>query len=130
MLCSVYKQHFRLQYNESESVSHSVMSDFVTPWTVARQVPLSIEFSRQEQWSGLPFPSPGDLPDPGLNLSLLHCRQILYCLSHQESPQYNMQLLNFKVKKTLYLVSIGHLPIGSKNEGATFKGIKTKIEEK
>ena len=65
----------------------------------------------------------------GLNLSLLHCRHILYCLSHQESPQYNMQLLNFKVKKILYLVSIGHLPIGNKNEGATFKGIKTKIEK-
>ena len=39
---------------------------FVTPWTVARQVPLSVGFSRQEYWSGLPFPSPGDLPDPGI----------------------------------------------------------------
>ena len=38
---------------------------FVTPWTVAYQAPLSMEFSRQEYWSGLPFPSPGDLPDPG-----------------------------------------------------------------
>ena len=37
-----------------------------TPWTVARQIPLSMEFSRQEYWSGLPFPSPGDLPDPGI----------------------------------------------------------------
>ena len=37
---------------------------FVTPRTVACQVPLSMEFSRQEYWSGLPFPSPGDLPDP------------------------------------------------------------------
>ena len=37
---------------------------FVTPWTVAHQAPLSIELSRQEHWSGLPFPSPGDLPDP------------------------------------------------------------------
>ena len=36
---------------------------FVTPWTVAYQAPLSMEFSRQEYWSGLPFPSPGDLPD-------------------------------------------------------------------
>ena len=34
------------------------------PWTVAHQVPLSMEFSRQEYWGGLPFPSPGDLPDP------------------------------------------------------------------
>ena len=47
------------------SVSHSVVSDFVTPWTVAHQAPLSMEFSRQGSWSGMPFPSPGDLPDPG-----------------------------------------------------------------
>ena len=42
-------------------VSHSLG----TPWTVARQAPLSIEFSRQEYWSELPFPTPGDLPDTG-----------------------------------------------------------------
>ena len=40
---------------------------FVTPWTVTRQAPLSRGFSRQEYWSGLPFPSPGDLPDSELN---------------------------------------------------------------
>ena len=39
---------------------------FVTPWTVACHAPLSMGFSRQEYWSGLPFPSPGDLPDPGI----------------------------------------------------------------
>ena len=39
---------------------------FATPWTVAHQAPPSMEFSRQEYWSGLPFPSPGDLPDPGI----------------------------------------------------------------
>ena len=37
-----------------------------TPWTVAHQAPLSMGFPRQEYWSGLPFPSPGDLPDPGI----------------------------------------------------------------
>ena len=37
-----------------------------TPWTVAHQAPLSMGFSRQEYWSGLPFPSPGDLPSPGI----------------------------------------------------------------
>ena len=41
---------------------------FATPWTVAHQAPLSIELSRQESWSGLLFPSPGDLPDPGIKL--------------------------------------------------------------
>ena len=39
---------------------------FVNPWTVALQAPLSMGFSRQEYWSELPFPSPGDLPDPGI----------------------------------------------------------------
>ena len=44
----------------------SVVSDSVTPWTVAHQASLSMEFSRQEYRSGLPFPPPGDLPDPGI----------------------------------------------------------------
>ena len=39
---------------------------FVTPWSVVRQAPLSMGFFGQEYWSGLPFPSPGDLPDPGI----------------------------------------------------------------
>ena len=39
---------------------------FMTPWTVAHQAPLSMEFSRQEYWSGQPLPSPGDLPNPGI----------------------------------------------------------------
>ena len=46
--------------------SCSVVSDSLSPWTVACQAPLSMEFSRQEYWSGLPRPPPGDLPDPGM----------------------------------------------------------------
>ena len=42
------------------------MSDSAAPWTVAHQAPLPMEFSRQEYWSGEPYPSPGDLPDPGI----------------------------------------------------------------
>ena len=49
-------------------VSRSVMSDSATPWTVACQAPLSMKFSRQEYWSGLPFPTAGDLLDPGIEL--------------------------------------------------------------
>ena len=94
---------------------------FATLWTGAHQAPQSIGFSRQEYWSRLPFPSPGDLPDPGIkprsptlqadtltsepcwledrissttyivcqesNSGILHCRQILYHLSHQSSPK-------------------------------------------
>ena len=47
-----------------KSLSHVRL--FATPWTVAYQAPQSMEFSRQEYWSGLPFPSPGDLPNPGI----------------------------------------------------------------
>ena len=47
-------------------VSCLVVSDSATPWTVADQAPLSMGFSRQEYWSGLPFPSPGNLLDPGI----------------------------------------------------------------
>ena len=45
-------------------LSHVQLS--ATPWRLACQAPLSMGFSRQEYWSGLPFPSPGDLPDPGI----------------------------------------------------------------
>ena len=57
---------------------------FETPWTTAHQAPLSMEFSRQEYWNGLPFPSPGNLFNPGPNPGLLHCRPFLYPVSHQE----------------------------------------------
>ena len=58
------------KYNEKEKwkkvKSLSCVRLFATPWTVAHQAPPSIEFFRQEYWSGLPFPSPGDLPHPGI----------------------------------------------------------------
>ena len=49
-----------------KSLSHVQL--FATPWTVTYQAPPFIGFSRQESWSGLPFPSSGDLPDPGIEL--------------------------------------------------------------
>ena len=51
---------------ESESVNCLVMSNSVRPSAVAHQAPLSMEFFRQEYWSGLPFPSPMNLPNPGV----------------------------------------------------------------
>ena len=49
-----------------KSENHSVVLYSATPWTAARQAPLSVEVSRQEYWSGLPCPSSGDLPKPGI----------------------------------------------------------------
>ena len=51
--------------NDSDLVSKSYPT-LATPWTIACQAPLSMGFSRQEYWNGLPFPSPGDLLDPGI----------------------------------------------------------------
>ena len=50
----------------SEMKSLSRVRLFATPWTIAHQAPPCMGFSRQEYWSGFPFPSPGDLPDPGI----------------------------------------------------------------
>ena len=55
-----------LTYQGSEVKSLSRVRLFATPWTIAHEAPPSMEFSRQEYWSGLPFPSPGDLPHPGI----------------------------------------------------------------
>ena len=63
---------YQLSYQGSHSVQFSSVQSLsrvrlcATPWTVAHQVPLSMGFSRQEYWSGVPFPFPGDLPDPGI----------------------------------------------------------------
>ena len=65
----------------------SVAQSCLTLWIVALQAPLSMGFSRQEYWSRLPFPLWGILLTPGLNSCLLHCRQILYHLNNQGSPQ-------------------------------------------
>ena len=70
MLAKVYIGILSLKVVEEEFhlkvKSLSCVQLFVTPWTVANQASLSMGFSRQEYWSGLPFPSPGDLPNPGI----------------------------------------------------------------
>ena len=63
------------------------------PMDVARQALLSMEFSRREYWSGLPFLSPGDIPNPQTEPCLPHCRQILYHLSHKGEESYKSKTL-------------------------------------
>ena len=75
--------------------SHQVVSNSETPWTVARQAPLCMGFPRQKYCSGLPFPSPGDLPDPGIKpatpvSSVLAGRY--FTLSHQGSPSLHIRI--------------------------------------
>ena len=71
---------------------------FATPWTVACQAPPSMGFSRQEYWSGLPFPSPGDLPCPGIE----HRSPALQADALTSEPPgklYNKILLIYKKNK-------------------------------
>ena len=68
-------------------LSHSVTSNsFATPWTSVHQAPLSMGFSRQESWRGLPFPSPGDLPDPGVEPASL-APPVFHCATW-EAPSF------------------------------------------
>ena len=84
---------------ESENLSHLVMSDSVTPWAVAHQGPMSMGFSRQEYWSGMPFLPPGDLPYPGIKpMSPILAGGFF-------SPEYSLEGLMLKLK----LLYFGHL---------------------
>ena len=60
----------------------------MTPWNVIRQVPLFMGFPKQEYWSGLPFCSPGDLPDPGIEPESPACQADSLPLNHLGSPGY------------------------------------------
>ena len=79
----------RVSQLSAHARSHpQTLSESFPSWTAARQAPLSVELSRQEYWGGLPFPSPGDLPNPGL----LHCRWILYHLSHKGAESLGLNV--------------------------------------
>ena len=65
------KLFFNFGGDGSSLVTKSYLT-LATPWTVAHQAPQSMGLPRQEYWSGLPFPSPGDLPDPGIKTQVSH----------------------------------------------------------
>ena len=103
MLSAVSSRLINQQYTLDRSCvvkSLSCVRLFVTPWTVAHQAPPSMEFSRQEYWSGLPFPSPRDLPNPEtepVSLSLLHWQVHSSLLSQLESPPHTKSLFSCSV---------------------------------
>ena len=86
ILCGGWKTCWPSREADESEVTQSC-PNLVTPWTVAYQAPPSMEFSRQEYWSGLPFPSAGNLPNPGIKPTSLTLQVILYQLIHQESPR-------------------------------------------
>ena len=80
----------------SVQFSRSVVSDSLRPHGLARQAPLSMGFSRQEDWSGLPFPYPGDLPNPGIEPG----SPALQADALSSEPQINLTLESL-LKKSL-----------------------------
>ena len=108
--------HWRAQRNSlsllgCQTVTRSIVSDSATPWTIACQAPLSVVFSKQEYWIELPFPSPGDLPDPG-TLSLLiyfiisSVTQLCPTLSNPRTAAHQASLSISNSQSLLKLVSI------------------------
>ena len=94
---------------------------FVTPWAVARQAPLSMGFSKQEYWNGLPPSPPGDLPDCVSYVSRIG-RQIPYHQCHLGGPSYNhstpwWKTINLQISKKTSFIETG--------SGMTFPGVAT-----
>ena len=86
------KKIYRYIYTQWNTCCLVIKSRLTFWWPhglVACQTPLCMGFCREENWAGLPFPSPGDLPDSGINPCLLHWQAVSLPLSHQGSPQWN-----------------------------------------
>ena len=93
----------------------SVVSDSVTPCSAACQAPLSLRFPRQEYWSGLPFPSPGDLPDPGIKPRSPAWQVDSLPLCHSGSPKLCFYLGLFFFLTLQYCISFAKY----RNESST-----------
>ena len=89
---------------ESQSVVCSVLSDSVTPWTVTRQAPLSMGFPRKEYWRGLPFPSSGDLPDPGIGPRSPGLQEVSLPVEPPENRQDNVVVCEYFFFFNLFLI--------------------------
>ena len=116
-----------------QSLSHVRL--FVTPGTVAHQTPLSMGFSRQDYWSGLPFPSPGDLPNPGIEprSSTLQADSLPAALPEKpykllDLEYYNHTIELFSNSNIFYLKNVYHHVLGNSKQwydiklGSLYKG--------
>ena len=90
---------------------------FVTPWTVPHQASLSMGFPRQEYWSGLPFPSPGGLPDPGIKLASHALQEDSLLLSHWEVQEsYENLVINLN-SRFPGVSALNYLPVNVGDTG-------------
>ena len=97
VLCLRLKMTVSSEMNFAHACVLSYIRLFATLWTVASQAPLSMGLSRQGYCSGLPFPPPGDFPDPGIKVMSLASPglQETYHLNHRESPKFCSSFENF-----------------------------------
>ena len=105
----------------AQSLSHVQL--FGPPWTPTHQTPLSMEFSRQEYWNGLPFPTPGDLPDPGMKpLSLMSpaLASGFFITAPPGKPQYHDYFTSFTPYNNLTLYCISNSPFHRNSIPALF----------
>ena len=82
---------------------------FMTSWTVVHQAPLSLGFSRQEYWSGLPFPPPGDLPNPGIKSESLALTGGFFTIEPPGKPKFKDPLALFPVMYIYTTINPPHL---------------------
>ena len=82
---------------------------FVTPWTIAHQAPLSLGFTRQEYWSGLSCPPPGDLPDPGMEPTSPALQVDSLSLSHQGIPILDSRHLSDTLFVNIFSYSVDYI---------------------
>ena len=96
----------------------------MTSWTVAYPILLSMGFSGQEYWSGLPFPSPGDLPNPGMESGSPALQEDIYLLSHQRSPRLPVTIL-ISAKGVMYKINAFGMWYFAANYGVNSSVLKT-----
>ena len=95
---------------------------FVTPWTVAHQSPPSVGFPRQEYWSGLPFPPPGDLPDPGIKAASPALAGRFYTTETPMASKQPVSLFSGPLRVTCRWTSLNHTQ-KIYASGVTYKGL-------
>ena len=102
---------------------------FETPWTVAYQAPLSMRFSRQQYWSGLPFPSPGNFPTQGSNPGLPHCRQTGHYILKVICKQKNKTPIEFSLPQTKSK-DLGYSVTEKRRSGLRRSTVKSPLENR